>query len=90
MQAGGIPPHHKFNNMDFAEVTTNENGIKVWKCRLCGQKISHRNNFQKHLMIHSGDKPFICPHCFYRTSRKGNLKRHIQIRHLISEDNIIS
>ena len=68
----------------FAEISCNDQGVKTWntwKCRICGVVSSQRINFKKHLMIHSGEKPYSCSFCGYKTARKENLKRHVNCRH---------
>lgn len=53
-------------------------------CPVCGKAFSSRNrrqDLQRHLLSHTGERPFPCSFCPYRASLKGNLKKHIQGLH---------
>ena len=65
------------NNLDYFVENVHEDGMRVWRCRTCGHSSAFKNNVRKHVLTHSGDKPFKCPHCPYRGNLKGNMKRHI-------------
>ena len=62
---------------NFADVFSNQQGLKNWKCRICGQIFGRKDNIQRHMLTHSGYKPFVCPLCPYKATQKGNLKRHL-------------
>nr|XP_061835218.1 zinc finger and SCAN domain-containing protein 20-like isoform X1 [Nerophis lumbriciformis] len=47
-------------------------------CSLCHRKFSSKVTLQRHLGVHSGDKPFSCPHCSYRSRLKESLLQHIR------------
>ena len=49
-------------------------------CSLCG-KLVRPAKMKRHLIIHTGQKPFECPHCHHKTNRKENLDDHIRRRH---------
>ncbi|XP_042224527.1 longitudinals lacking protein, isoforms H/M/V-like isoform X21 [Homarus americanus] len=51
-------------------------------CSLCG-KLVGQSKMKRHLMIHTGQKPYECPHCQHRTNRKENLDDHIRRRHTL-------
>lgn len=53
-------------------------------CHVCGKAFYSRNrrqDLQRHLLSHTGERPFPCPFCPYRASLKGNLKKHIHGLH---------
>lgn len=53
-------------------------------CPVCGKEFNSRNrrqDLQRHLLSHTGERPFACPFCPYRATLKGNLKKHIQGLH---------
>ncbi|XP_050728517.1 longitudinals lacking protein, isoforms A/B/D/L-like isoform X15 [Eriocheir sinensis] len=53
-------------------------------CPVCGKVFCSRNrrqDLQRHLLSHTGEKPFPCPFCPYRASLKGNLKKHMHVLH---------
>ncbi|XP_063595648.1 zinc finger protein 513-like [Penaeus indicus] len=49
-------------------------------CSVCGRAFNGRNrrqDLERHVLTHTGVKPFQCPHCPHRTNRIGNLKTHV-------------
>lgn len=50
-------------------------------CHLCKYKGVTKTELNKHLLIHSGTKPFGCNYCDYRCRNKFYLKEHIQYKH---------
>lgn len=53
--------------------------IKIHKCPYCEYSSNLLPRLKRHLIVHTGEKPFACPHCPYSCSRKGNLETHIRI-----------
>ncbi|XP_037795354.1 gastrula zinc finger protein xLCGF3.1-like [Penaeus monodon] len=55
------------------------------RCRVCGKQFqpspSWKQKLTRHLMTHSGEKPFYCPQCPHRCARKDSLKLHIARMH---------
>lgn len=55
------------------------------RCNICGKQFlpgpSLKQKMERHLMTHSGEKPFLCPECPHRCSRKDSLKVHIARMH---------
>lgn len=55
------------------------------KCRICGKQFlpspSWKQKLMRHLMTHSGAKPFCCPYCQYRCARRDSLKLHTIRKH---------
>ncbi|KAF2363525.1 Zinc finger C2H2-type [Trinorchestia longiramus] len=41
---------------------------RVYDCDLCGRRFDHKNNFKKHFMTHTGEKPHSCHLCPYTSN----------------------
>uniref|UniRef100_A0A182PK50 Protein krueppel n=1 Tax=Anopheles epiroticus TaxID=199890 RepID=A0A182PK50_9DIPT len=46
------------------------------ECEICGKKFTAKKNLTRHLMIHTGEKPFKCDQCDRTYRQSGELKRH--------------
>ncbi|KAG0711193.1 Zinc finger protein 569 [Chionoecetes opilio] len=51
---------------------------KMHNCPYCDFSSNVLSRLQRHISVHSGDRPYACPHCPYSCSRKGNLQTHIR------------
>lgn len=47
-------------------------------CKVCHKSFKQ---LKKHMLAHSGQKPFECPYCGHTCSQKSNLNRHVQSHH---------
>lgn len=63
--------------MDSAELKQHRK-IHTTKCHICDQQFLHRCHLKRHLITHTGEKPFRCELCDMQFSRNYHLKRHIQ------------
>nr|XP_027222255.1 zinc finger protein 710-like [Penaeus vannamei] len=53
-------------------------------CPVCGkgfQGRSRRWKLDRHMLLHTGEKPYQCPYCSHRANQKNNLRMHIRARH---------
>ena len=58
-------------------------GYQEYACPIC-PKISKRKDYmQKHILTHTGEKPYACPKCNYACTSSNNLHRHIRNIHKI-------
>ncbi|CAG5120376.1 unnamed protein product [Candidula unifasciata] len=54
---------------------------ELFVCDKCPKKFTNRSSFQRHLTIHSQDKPYQCPSCPKKFADCGVLRKHLR-RHL--------
>lgn len=56
-----------------------ENG--GYSCRECYRNLKSVNGFKRHMMIHTGEKPFACNDCDKRFRQQSHLKNHFLSQH---------
>ena len=54
---------------------------KRFACEVCGKDLITKHMLRRHMMIHTGEKPFACTHCSFRCNRADSLRIH-QKQHL--------
>ncbi|KAL6097420.1 uncharacterized protein ACO6RY_12975 [Pungitius sinensis] len=50
-------------------------------CHICGKDKKCRSQLARHVIIHSGERPFACDLCAARFNRSGNLQQHRKRMH---------
>ncbi|XP_055859420.1 zinc finger protein 155 [Episyrphus balteatus] len=77
---------------DVDYIDENEEGIELnWidleqkaqkqsiECFLCGKSVASSYNLRRHMMIHTGERPFGCDMCYKRFREFSDLKKHRRI-----------
>ena len=59
----------------------NEGIERKHRCGECGRTFKEAYHLTRHILIHTGEKPFACPFCEKRFNRKDKLKLHTESQH---------
>ncbi|XP_068211067.1 longitudinals lacking protein, isoforms H/M/V-like isoform X37 [Palaemon carinicauda] len=51
---------------------------RIHQCSHCSYNTPILSNLRRHMLRHTGEKPFNCPYCTYRASRSDILKDHLK------------
>lgn len=78
---------------DFSQVTSHQRHLmppspvsagKNYACPYCDISFNYSSALRRHIMIHTGEKPFKCSECNHSSNRKGNLIVHMLSVHRIA------
>lgn len=59
------------------EVQQVEERTKSFECTICCKPFAKKNQLQRHVRIHTGERPFKCQACVKSFTRIDALKRHL-------------
>ena len=69
-----------------------KNGVTVYKCLYgkCGKMFPTKHKIERHLRVHSGDKPYHCRFCDFKSARKDSVQCHESRLHGFVESKFVT
>lgn len=58
----------------------------IYKCLQCNYVAKRKDTYQRHLLVHSGERRHQCRYCLKLFTRKDNLKVHVHTYHGDEDD----
>ncbi|XP_064092725.1 zinc finger and BTB domain-containing protein 7C-like isoform X35 [Macrobrachium nipponense] len=52
--------------------------LKSSQCPYCVYSTPFSQNLKRHMLTHTGEKPYTCPHCPYKSSQKVHIDAHVR------------
>ncbi|XP_041923253.1 ras-responsive element-binding protein 1 isoform X2 [Alosa sapidissima] len=56
-----------------------DNGATDHSCSICGKSLSSASSLDRHMLVHSGERPYKCSVCGQTFTTNGNMHRHMKI-----------
>lgn len=56
-----------------------------YPCPWCYREFSKSSNLKRHILTHTGEKPYACPVCPYRAVQKVQVVQHLKSKHGASQ-----
>ncbi|KAI7809574.1 ras-responsive element-binding protein 1 isoform X2 [Triplophysa rosa] len=64
------------------------NSVQKMTCPYCPRLFPWASSLQRHMLTHTGQKPYPCPQCESFFSTKSNCERHLHRKHLASNQSL--
>mmetsp|Transcript_35042 Transcript_35042/g.48996 ORF Transcript_35042/g.48996 Transcript_35042/m.48996 type:complete len:431 (-) Transcript_35042:255-1547(-) len=59
--------------------------LKSWSCTQCNKMFRSRSEYQRHVRVHTGERPFLCGICSAKFKQKSHLKVHLKAHYKQNE-----
>ncbi|XP_058793417.1 ras-responsive element-binding protein 1-like isoform X2 [Phymastichus coffea] len=71
--------HNSATSSSSNAATTDED--ESYSCGVCHKVLSSASSLDRHILVHSGERPFKCKYCDMAFTTNGNMNRHLRTAH---------